>query len=404
MNVAIAWLLLRMFTRDARLDEGRAAFACLFFAAAAPITTAQFLMANGGNVEPLLYVLLLWMFRRQPLWLGIALGVGFTHREFTAYGVFALLALDAIHHTLFTRESLRRYAMGFATAAGIWLLFLGLKQISSAAGPGTSVADLSNQLAANNLLQVAGRLCVDARAILAGAGHIFTSHWPELFGLEPQPLTDFGIESADGQGLRWSAALLAIAFGLPAVRIGIALVSHRAHSAACDACGYLVLVALFSVSGYLIGRCGLVDFNTMRYELLSVLGAAGLAAWYLRVERSRPLLTVWATACSAIFAIALAAHGRLLDEYARHPPIALKQDLIRELQARHVGYGYADFWVAYYVDFMTRERIILTPEDAVKIRTYNRIVDAHREQAVRISRRPCPGGEQLTPAFWACRP
>src|SRR5438874_2060019 len=188
INLAIAWLLLRVFTRDAHLDAGRAAFASLFFAAAAPITAAEFLMANGGNVEPLLYVLLVWEFRRRPWLLGIALGIGFTHREFTVYGIFALLALDAIHRVLFTPDSLRRYAIAFATAGAIWLLFLGLKQISSAAGPGTSVADLSDRLAANNLLQVAQRLCLDGRAILAGAVHILTWHWPELFGLEPQPL------------------------------------------------------------------------------------------------------------------------------------------------------------------------------------------------------------------------
>src|SRR4029077_4013214 len=120
--------------------------------------------------------------------------------------------------TLFTRDTVRRYALAFGTAALVWMAFLALRHFSSAAGPGTSTADLSATLAGNNLLQVAERLCFDLRAIAAGAGRVLTVHWPELFGLEPQPLTDFGIESALRQGVTWSAWLLVPVVGLPLVR------------------------------------------------------------------------------------------------------------------------------------------------------------------------------------------
>src|SRR6185503_11875826 len=63
INVVTALLLFRGLTRDEGLDEARAAFATLFFALAAPITSAHLLTANGGNVEPCLYVLLLWALR-----------------------------------------------------------------------------------------------------------------------------------------------------------------------------------------------------------------------------------------------------------------------------------------------------------------------------------------------------
>lgn len=416
MNVAIALLLFRGLIRDVGLDDTRAAFATLFFALAAPITAAHYLTANGGNVEPALYVLLLWALRRRPVWLGLVLGLGFLNREFTIYGMAALAALDAAGRSLFTREAARRYAITFGTAAGVWIAFLVLRHVSSAAGPGTSAADLSANLAGNNLLQVAERLCFHPRAIAAGAGRLLTTHWPELFGLEPQPLTDFGIESAGHQGLAWSAWLLLPALGLPVARItrfrsspprppappDRSSSTAREGGRASNFSPYLVLVGLFSLAGYLVGRCGAIDFYTMRYELLSVLGAVGLAGWYLRVERSRAVLTVWTVSCAVIFAISIAAHGRLLAEYAAgRQPAPLKQDLIRALDARNVHYAYADFWTSYYVSFMTRERIIVASDDAVKIRTYNRLVDAHSE-AVRISRRPCPGGDQLTPFFWGC--
>jgi hypothetical protein len=84
------------------------------------------------------------------------------------------------------------------------------------------------------------------------------------------------------------------------------------------------------------------------------------------------------------------------------PPVPAKQRLIEQLDARGIRYGYADFWVAYYVDFMTRERVQLAATDAVRIRTYNRIVEAHRREAELISRTRCDAGTQITPAFWLC--
>jgi hypothetical protein len=422
MNVAIALLLFRGLTTDAGLDELRAALATLFFVLAAPITAAHYLTANGGNVEPCFYVLLLWTLRRRPVWFGVVLGTGFLNREFTIYGAAALVTLDAVRRTLLTRAAARRYATAFGAAVMVWVGFLILRHFSSAAGPGTSTADLSTNLAGNNLLQIAERLCLDPQAIAAGAGRLFTLHWPELFGLERQPLTDFGIESVVQQGLPLSAWLLVPAFGIPAFRLVASRVSRRVPTAdgprptSAEAtagkptsdlgfCAFLILVAAFSLVGYLVGRCGLIDFHTMRYELLSVLGAVGLAGWYLRVERSRAIGSVWALSCAAIFAISIVGHGRLLAEYAAgRQPIALKQELIRELEARNIRYAYADYWTAYYVSFMTRERIIVASDEVMKVKSHNRLVDAHRGEAIRISRRPCPGGQQITSAFWSCSP
>jgi len=102
--------------------------------------------------------------------------------------------------------------------------------------------------------------------------------------------------------------------------------------------------------------------------------------------------------------VSLAAHVRLAGEYLTHPPSPAKMDLVRALEAHGVRYAYADYWTAYYVTFMTRERIIVAADAVVKVRAHNRIVDAHRAEAIRISRSACPGGTPLTPAFWACGP
>jgi hypothetical protein len=408
MNVAIALLLFQGLAEN-ELEPRRAAFATLFFALAAPITTAHFLTANGGNVEPLLYVLLLWFLRRRPILMGLVLGLGFLNREFTIYGAIALLGLDAYDGRLFSREGIRKYAQAFSAAAVMWVAIALLRRVSSAAGPGTSVADLSTQMAANNLAQVIERLCFDPRAIVSGVGSIFTTHWPELFGLERQPLTDFGIESAVPQGLPGAAWLLLPIVGLPVLALlrGFRPQTNGVRLGANDRrvtfIAYLLVVTALSIAGYLVGRCGVIDFYTMRYELLSVLGACGLAAWYLRQDASVALRQVWMLCCAAVLALSAIAHVRLLAEYATAPPVPAKQELIRALDARHVRYAYADYWTSYYVTFMTRERIIVASTEVVKVRTHNNEVDAHRAEAILISRRPCGDGEQLTPAFWACR-
>ena len=409
INLAIVLLLLRSLIDDARVEPGHAAIAALFFALAAPITAAHYLTANGGNVEPCLYVLLLWRLRYRPIWFGGVLGIGFMNREFTIYGAVALLLIEAGRRTLFARETVRRYTIAFATAGAVWALVMVLRHFSSAAGPGTSMADLSASLAANNLLQIAQRLCFDPRAIASGAGRVLTTHWPELFGLESQPLTDFGIESTVSQGFAGSAWLLLPLLAIPAFSVVTRRWRHdreppEPRNRDSGFCAYLVLTALISVAGYLAGRCGVIDFYTMRYELLSPLGAAGLSAWFLRDEPSRARTAVWTACASVVFAISLLAHGRLITEYATNPPVPLKMDLIRALEARGVRYAYADYWTAYYVTFMTRERIVVASDAVVKVRADNRLVDLHRSEAVRISRRACPDGQPLTPAFWACRP
>lgn len=404
MNVVIAVLLFRGFTNEG-VGEANAAFASMFFVLAAPITTAHVLTANGGSVEPLLYVLLIWFLRSRPWVMGLVLGIGFLNREFTIYGVIALIILEAVDGRLFTRAGIGRYARAFGAAAAVWIMVAQLRKLSSAAGPGTAVADLSTHLAANNLQQVIDRLCFDPRAIASGIGGIFTTHWPELFGLERQPLTDFGIDSTVSQGMTGATWLLLPALGIPLAHVAfVALRGSQTSPRSSRFPSFLIVTASLSIAGYLVGRCGVVDFYTMRYELLSLLGAAGLSAWYLEHRVPAAIRAVWAGACALVFGLAIVAHVRLIAEYTTRTPVPAKQALILALDSRGVRYAYADYWTAYYVTFMTRERIIVASTEVVKVRTHNNEVDAHRAKAILISRHACAGGEQLTPAFWACKP
>src|SRR3954469_7751362 len=403
INIAIALLLARMFYRDVGLRPWLALVATLFFVLPAPGTSAMFVEAGGGNIETPLYVVLMWLTRNRPNWCGLVLGIGFVNREFTLYGLAALLTIEAAQRVLFTRQGILRRLRMFRTAAEVWLVVTWLKQYSPAAGPGTSPRDLYQASgASDNVGQVWNRICIDPSKWFEGVLAGLTTHLPHLFGMTVQPLVDYGIDSRTSQGLPWGGLLLIGLFGIAAVRITMTIAGQRRWRSEYDACAYLVLSAAFSFGAYTLLRCGVL--GVMRYDLLSVVGAAALAAWYLRVEHIRAIAAAWLVLMLTWVAATGAAHGRLWAEYVSHPPTSVKRMVISELEAAGIRYAYADYWLAYYITFLTNEAIIVHATDSSRIAEYQRIVDAHRDEAIRVSRTPCPGGREVIRRVYFCSP
>ena len=399
MNLAIALLLVFMLRRDMGLSAPAAAVAALPFILPSVGLSAVLMDSSGGSLEPFLYVVLLWLTRQRPLLLGLVFGIGFINREFTIYALAALVGLEAIDRTLFTRAAVMRWARTMAVAAAVFIAIQGIKQFSSGGGPGTTIRDTFTR--SNNLAELAGRTCVSPSKALAGAGRLVSVHWPAIFGTARYPLTTFSIESGVTQGMTgssWLPAALAllsiagIAWGTPALPA-----PHSPRMAK-----YLILTGAFSVAGYLFGRCGEVSFYSMRYELLSLLAMVGLSAWFLAAVTSTALRAAWSVVFVAWMAVAAVPHVRFAHEYATHPPMPAKEQLIRALYAQGIRYGTADYWLAYYIDFMTREEMIFASDSPQRILLYNRIVADHAAEAVRLSRRRCDGGTALIPGVYRC--
>src|SRR4030095_17012973 len=110
-----------------------------------------------------------------------------------------------------------------------------------------------------------------------------------------------------------------------------------------------MLVGVFSFAAYTMLRCGVI--GTMRYELLSVIGATGLAAWYLRIERVRAVAMLWMILMLAWAGGTTAAHVRLWAEYITNPPAGVKLTVIRQLETEGVRYAYADYWLPATITF-----------------------------------------------------
>src|ERR1700704_1569170 len=112
VNLAVAFLLLRLLEREAGLTPSLAGVATLFFVLPPPGTAAMLVEASGVNIEPFLYVLLIWLTRRRPGWCGAIFAIGFMQREFTLYALIGLALVAAVTGELFTREAARRAFAG----------------------------------------------------------------------------------------------------------------------------------------------------------------------------------------------------------------------------------------------------------------------------------------------------
>ena len=395
INIAIALLLLRGFERYAGLRPALGWIPVLFFALPAPGIAAHLLQASGGNVEPLLYALLMWMTRHRPAWCGLIFGIGFLQREFTLYAFLALLAVDAIKGTLFTWPGVKTRLQLLRVSAEVWIVAQLLRYSSSAAGPGTTFADLYKPH--SNVSELAERVCLDPQMIPAGFGRIVTEHWPVVFGTRPQPMLDHTIATDLWQGMSYGWIFVAAAMLLAAGGIVHRLSIERTWPREYDFCAYLVLIASFSVVGYVIGRCGAVDL--LRYEFLSLAGAVGLGGWCLVAVQSIAIRRLWIALVCACALITAVPGARLLYDYATDPPAGAKRMVARHLEARGVKYATSDYWLAYSLTFLTNERVIVASEDLVRIATYKKVVEQHPDETYRILRKPCPGGVPIAGVY-----
>ena len=109
------------------------------------------------------------------------------------------------------------------------------------------------------------------------------------------------------------------------------------------------------------------------------------------------VVAVWAL-------VGLIDHTTLLAEFVRQPPQNNRRQLADYLVDHDIRYGYADFWDSYSTIFFADERVILSSTSVWFIQEYDWIVQNHPDEAVWISRDPCPGGTQATDVHYVCPP
>jgi hypothetical protein len=397
LNLVAVILLVTGLERFAGLRPWQAGLVSLFFIVPPPSAASRLVQANGCNIEPFVYVLLIWFLRHRPLWLGVVIGVGVLNREFTAYGCVALIVVELSQGRLFTTHRLRELALAGLVALGIWQGVQVLMPFASARGPGTSYAEIG---VLSHEAEVRQRACwpddIQARLTALGSAQL-----PEMFGARHQPLQRVGIVATSLQGVDGLWPLLAITGVLAAGRAAwLARSRVREYLAGPLAFPvFLILVGAQSISVYGI-TCGQRSHLTMRYMLLGLLLAVGLGAAYAVLEPRRWAARAALAVVAAWAVVSAASHFALLVEYVTAPPVAEYRILTNYLEHEQIRYARAAFWDAYTVTFLSNERVRVGSADLVRVEEYVRDFEQHQATAVKLSSSACPGTHVAR--WWVC--
>lgn len=419
LNVATGGLLIRLLVRDAGLRAWQAGLASLWFVALPPITASRMVQAQGGTIEPLFYALLLWMLRRRALAFGLLFAFGFLQREFTLFAALALVGLEAWTGELFTRRRMAHWLV-------VLLVFLGARQTvtllrhtASMFGPDAAPPRLEDGV--TNVDLVAKSVCLSPGVMAGNLGWLAGHNVPTFFGVQAQPPGAL-ILSQRATGVPWAGGALAVAW----LGAGAVIVRRRLRwlpllRAPDDPRVLLpvllVITGILGLAGVATG-CNIQSLFTIRYHLLLALAPVGLTAlaFVLRASSataapSAPLsVDRWTTAMSVTVVVWAAAmtwsHVRLLHEYRTSPPPSAYRVLADDLVAHGDRYGWASYWVSYHVDFLSRERVQLSPTSAIRISEYARQALKAGPRATVVGNEPCDAGDRVSRKvldWWVCR-
>jgi hypothetical protein len=398
VNIAIAVLVIVLLVREAGLGPGLAFVAALPFVLPTPMVSTELLYALGYSAEPLLYVLLLWVFRRRAIPFGIVLTIGFLHREFTAYALPALTIVMALDGTLFTRQTFDRLLTVVVVFALLWVGVEVAKSRVDVFGPSTGRVE--NAPLATQLESVAAHVCFDRATFPARLGSLWTDAASAFFGARRFTLFEYGINSPVSTGSPMVAWLLAALAALVVVRL-VALRTSAPLSASSSAfCVYLAIVGLEAAAAYPFA-CDVVPGRpgVTRYLLLALFIPVAAGAAYLRRETRPALKAVFVAGVVAWTAFAFRDHAAAIARQVRSPEAYRQRVLANYLVSHAVKYSRAEYWDAYALDFLTREQVVVASTGKLRVREYETIVDAHRSKAVEIARGVCTEGGTVVDAW-----
>jgi hypothetical protein len=411
-GLGLVWLLVR----ETGMRPWQAGVATVWFAALPPLTASRLVQAQGGTIEPLLYALVLWISRRRPVIFGLVFAFGFLQREFTLFAVLAILALEAWTRTLFDRRRVAHWAV-------VALVFLGaregvglLRGHASMFGPQTAPVRLDQRV--TNVDVVAGSVCPAPLHVAGNLAWLMRENVPTFFGVRQQPAGMY-IVSARPTGAPWAAVFVVVALGLStAVVARAAPYWWRDPSAAWHGAGrdeapmrplfgwFLLATGLLSLAGVAAG-CNVRSLMTVRYHLMLALAPVGLTALAfayggaLSASARRGTLAAAVTATLVWASAMTAGSAALVHEYRTRPPGDPFRVLADDLVLHGDAVGWASYWVAYHVDFLSRERVRLSPTGAIRIADYAREATHAGDAAVTVGHEPCEAGRQVE-AWWVC--
>lgn len=395
INALVAALLVLLLTRDGGLRPAPALLASAFFTLCPPVAGAQLVAAMGGSVEPFLYILLMWMTRRRPMICGIVAGIGVLHREFSVYGLSAVLAVELVSAWPAWRAYAGRSMTTLLACASVLALGNAAVRFGDLYGPEMPRFELV--AVPSNLAAVTSRPRCDLGDELGPNLSWLTTHTlPTLVGTRGRGENEYFVgQPAPAAPWLWRALVAGLLLAL----VRSASVAWRLQTSMPPFVAFIGLAGIQSVVVY-TSSCSVRDPALVRYALLALLVPIAVAAWHLRVEPTRwgrwtsvALLAGWMVWSAA-------SHGRIVREYLQQPPVTPQSLVAVELERRGVRYGRASYWIAHHVTFLTGERVRLASDYPPRILIYDTEV-SRASRTVDILSGPCPNGTQAG-SLWIC--
>jgi hypothetical protein len=395
VNVAVALLLIKLLT-DSGAPAGLALVATLPIAAGGPVASAQLLLALGASVEPLLYVIVLWMLRNRPVPFGAFLSMASIHREFTLSAVPAIALLQWLELREIRWRSLLKSTAAFAF---VWIVIDQLKRHVSIAGPGSDLAGGGSlALQAEHLGQV---LSFNPGLYLARLRLLLTQGLPDLFGARPLPLFTDGIWGDGNAGSWLGGATLVAALALCVARLP--WIARRGSIRRVQFPIFLGLVSVQALAAYGLHGGAELEFRTeLNYVLLVLLMPVALFGAYFLLEKEPGFRRAGVVLVSAWAFSMLVDSASLARQYIVSPPPSPHRTVADYLSSHDIRYGWGSYWDSYRVTFLSRERVLVASEDVVRITAYQAIVEQNQAIAVQLVRLPCTEGTRV--AEWCVVP
>jgi hypothetical protein len=384
INCAVAALLIAGFWKWSGLRPWYGLVASLFFVFAPPFTSAHLVEAGGGNIEPFLYVLILWPVRNRPFLFGALLAVGFLNREFTIYAVVVLLAGQLITRQLFQTAMLRQWLLAFVAFVVVWDGVNALRPYADLNGPGTR-GGLVPGFGGSQIDNLTNRIGQRAGDLPERVRTFFVDRMPSLVGAKRE------LDGIAHQGRDWIAWPLVIVAVIGAIRVLVLVRSTRPATLAFI--WYVLGVGVVAAALFVIARP--ITDTTHRYFLLALFIPVSLTAAWLALEPTRAVRAAIVVAVLGWSALSAVDNVRQLYRYASGYEPNKIRELSDALEARGLHVAEAGYWRAYKITFLTQERLKLAAVGSQRIDEYRRLADHEGSRLLRLAERPCPGGEPV---------
>lgn len=383
-NLAAAALMILGLQRFAGLRPFYGLVAAAVFVFAPPETSALLTEAQGGSIEPFVYVLLLWWLREKPLALGALLAFGFLNREFTIFALPGLLIADLWERrrtptaavVVSTRAPFwRHWLLALVAFAAVWEASTALQPYADFMGPGTR-GQMLRGYPSSQLASVSERTNVSLAEFPARLRNTAGRFLPLLMG---------GVRYEDSavQGRDWARWPILLALLAMLARVGVHRPWSRVQGHPRSFAFYILCTGCVVLMAFSLVRTP--TEGTLRYVLMLLLLPVGIVATLLAIE---PRRAVRAAVCAlvAVWMVGSAVdHVAFARRYLAGQPNDARL-LADGLVANGVTVARAPYWIAYKLTFLAGEKLTVASTDVVRIEEYQKEADAAGPSILEIRR------------------